>query len=298
MNFQRLSLILICAMSILLSTVLEAKIIHKERSLYRNIAVTENGSERCLLFTIKKRSKSRQSCIDMENPKRLVFRYAQVSLTSFALQANPKDILVIGLGGGTLPMTYNSLLPEANITAIEIDEAVSKVAKEYFGFKTSEKIKLVEKDARVFVKRAVRKEQKFDLIVLDAFNGDYIPEHLMTKEFLEEVKALLTDDGVLVSNTFSTSKLYDHESATYQAVFSEFLNLKVPHGNRIIIASKQKLPEFQSLIENSQKLKLPLQEFDVSLLDNLRLLKAVPDWNQNARVLTDQFAPANLLQGM
>ena len=297
MNFQKLSLIFICAMSMLLSNALEAKIIHKERSLYRNIAVTEDGSERCLLFTIKKRARSRQSCIDMDNPKRLVFRYAQVSLTSFALQANPRDILVIGLGGGTLPMTYNSLLPDANITAIEIDESVSKVAKEYFGFKTSEKIKLVEKDARVFVKRAVRKEQKFDLIVLDAFNGDYIPEHLMTKEFLEEVKSLLTDDGVLVSNTFSTSKLYDHESATYQAVFGEFLNLKIPRANRIIIATKQKLPEFSTLIENTQKLKLPLDDFDVSLLDNLKLLREKPDWNQNARVMTDQFAPANLLQG-
>lgn len=297
MKFQELSLIIICASSLLLSNTLEAKIIHKERSIYRNIAVTEDGGERCLLFTIKKRAKSRQSCVDLKDKKRLVFPYAQVSMTSFALQENPKDILVVGLGGGTLPMTYNSLLPDANITAIEIDESVSKVAKEYFGFKTSEKIKLVEKDARVFVKRAVRNEQQFDLIVLDAFNGDYIPEHLMTKEFLEEVKSLLTDDGVLVSNTFSTSKLYDHESATYQAVFGEFYNLKIPRANRIIIASKQKLPEFQSLIENTQKLKLPLEDFDVSLLDNLRLLKTKPDWNQNARVLTDQFAPANLLQG-
>ena len=297
MNFQKIGLVIVLGLSMFFSTVVEAKIIHKERSLYRNIAVTQDSGERCLLFTIKRKARSRQSCIDLDNPKRLIFRYAQVSMTSFALQANPKDILVVGLGGGTLPMTYSSLLPDANITAIEIDESVSKVAKEYFGFETTDKIKLVEKDARVYIKRAKRKEQKFDLIVLDAFNGDYIPEHLMTKEFLEEVKALLSDGGVLVSNTFSSSKLYDHESATYQAVFGEFYNLKVPNGNRVVIASNKKLPEFQILVENTQKLKLPLKDFDVSLLDNLRLLKTTPDWNQKARVLTDQFAPANLLQG-
>ncbi len=297
MKFQKLSLILLCTLSILSSTTLEAKIIHKERSLYRNIAVTEDNRQRCLLFTIKRKAKSRQSCFDLDNPKHLVFRYAQVSMTSFALQANPKDILVVGLGGGTLPMTYNSLLPDANITAIEIDESVSKVAREYFGFKTSDKIKLVEKDARVYIKRAQRKEQKFDLIVLDAFNGDYIPEHLMTKEFLEEVQSLLTDDGVLVSNTFSSSKLYDHESATYQAVFGEFYNLKVPRGNRVIIAAKRELPTFDQLIENTMQLKLPLEDFGVSLLENLTLMKEKPDWNQKARVMTDQFAPANLLQG-
>jgi len=297
MNYQKFTIMFVCAFSLLLSATLNAKIIHKERSLYRNIAVTQDRNERCLLFTIKRKAKSRQSCIDLEDPKRLVFRYAQVSMTSFALQANPKDILVVGLGGGTLPLTYNSLLPDANITAIEIDDAVSKVAREYFGFETSEKIKLVEKDARVFVKRAQRKKEKFDLIVLDAFNGDYIPEHLMTKEFLEEVKSLLTDDGVLVANTFSSSKLYDHESATYQAVFGDFYNLKIPRGNRIIIATNYKLPKFQTLIENTQKLKLPLKDFDVSLLENLTLLKEKPDWNEKARVMTDQFAPANLLQG-
>ena len=276
---------------------LEAKIIHKERSLYRNIMVTEVFSERCLLFTVKRRSESRQSCKDLKNPDRLVFRYAQVTMSSFAIQENPESILILGLGGGTLPMTYAKLLPDADITSVEIDSSVINVAKEFFGLKLSEKNKVVEKDARVFVKRAKRKNQKYDLIVLDAFNGDYIPEHLMTQEFLEEVKGLLNEDGVVVANTFSTSDLYDHESATYQKVFKEFYNFKMPMGNRVIIASAQKLPSLKTLIDNAQNLKLPLQEFGVSLLDNISLIKTAPDWNRNARVLTDQFAPANLLQG-
>ena len=279
------------------TSTLEAKVIHKERSLYRNIMVTEEYGERCLLFTVKRRSKSRQSCQDLNEPDRLVFRYAQVSLSSLALQAKPESILVIGLGGGTLPMTYAKLFPDAMITAVEIDEAVTKVAKDYFGFKTSDKIKVVEKDARVYVKRAKRKNEKFDLVVLDAFNGDYIPEHLMTKEFLQEARSLLNANGVLVANTFSTSDLYDHESVTYAEVFSEFYNFKIPNGNRIIVASNQKLPSYKILIENAQTFGQSLKKFDVSLLDNISLIKTAPDWNENARVLTDQFAPANLLQG-
>lgn len=300
-NMLRLTIFLltlsVLVFSSLFSSSLEAKIIHKERSLYRNILVTEEDGERCLLFTLKRSSKSRQSCQDMDDPQRLVFTYAQLTMSSFAIQAKPKDILVIGLGGGTLPMAYAGLLPEANITAVEIDEAVTKVAKEFFGLQTSEKMKVVEKDARVFVKQALRKKERYDLVVLDAFNGDYIPEHLMTKEFLQEVKSLLSEQGVLVANTFSTSKLYDHESATYAAVFPEFYNFKIPFGNRIIVASAQKLPSNKTLIENAQALELPLAKLGVSLLDNLSLIKSAPDWNEEARVLTDQFAPANLLQG-
>jgi spermidine synthase len=287
----------ILVLSVILTSSLEAKIVHKERSLYRNIMVTQDSKERCLLFTIKRRARSRQSCQSLEDPKQLVFRYAQVTMSSFALQSNPKDILVLGLGGGSLPMTYVDLLPEANITAVEIDTAVTKVAKKYFGLKTSDKLKVAEKDARVFVKRALRKKQKFDLVVLDAFNGDYIPEHLMTKEFLEEVRSLLNENGVVVANTFSTSDLYDHESATYKEVFSEFLNFKIPHGNRIIIATNEKLPPYDVLIDQAQALDLPLADYGVSLLESLSLIVPYPDWNKRARILTDQFAPANLLQG-
>ncbi len=46
-------------------------------------------------------------------------------------------------------------------------------------------------------------------VILDAFASDYIPEHLMTAEFLEESRSLLTAEGVLVANTFSTSTLYE-----------------------------------------------------------------------------------------
>ena len=58
-----------------------------------------------------------------------------------------------------------------------------------------------------------------DLIMLDAFNGDYIPEHLMTREYLEETSKLMAENAVVVANTFSISQLYHHESTTYQAVF-------------------------------------------------------------------------------
>ena len=50
----------------------------------------------------------------------------------------------------------------------------------------------------------------------------------MTREFLNDVKKLLTDQGTLVANTFAGSKLYAHESVTYNDVFGPFINLKMP----------------------------------------------------------------------
>ena len=82
-----------------------------------------------------------------------------------------------------------------------------------------DRLRIHESDGRVFVKRAMGRGS-YDLIVLDAFNQDYIPEHLLTQEFLTEVRQLMKPGSVLTSNTFTGSALYAHESATYGAVLA------------------------------------------------------------------------------
>ena len=135
-----------------------------------------------------------------------------------------------------------------------------------------------------------------NFIVLDAFTGEYIPEHMLTQEFLEEVKQVMTPDGVLISNTFSTSNLYAHESETYRAVFGEFFNLKMSgSGNRVIIAQQKALPDQGQLKVNAQPLYEPLKPYGVEILEFPARMGTRPDWDQTRRVLTDQFSPANLL---
>ena len=62
----------------------------------------------------------------------------------------------------------------------------------------------------------------------------------MTKEFLQEAKDLLSENGIISSNTFSLSELYAHESATYKAVFGDFYQASnKANSNRIIIVNKK-----------------------------------------------------------
>ena len=61
-----------------------------------------------------------------------------------------------------------------------------------------------EEDGRVFAKRMGKQGIRYDLVMLDAFDHEYIPEHMLTREFLLEIKGLLTPQGVLAANTFAT----------------------------------------------------------------------------------------------
>ncbi|MGA1372376.1 MAG: spermidine synthase [Pseudomonadales bacterium] len=279
----------------------DARVVHRERSLYSTIIVDRQGPVICMQFSVR-RDQRNQSCLNERRPREMLFPYTRMMMTSLLVKPAPRRALTIGLGGGTLPLALDELYPELVQDVVEIDPAVTQVARDWFGFKPSDRVRVIEQDGRVFAKRARTqrartKDAHYDLILLDAFNGDYIPEHLMTREFLEEIRDLLAPGGVVVANTFSISRLYDAESATYAAVFGDFLNLKPwDSGNRVIIATNGALPDGKTLAERAALLGPSLKPYGIRLDELLPVMKRERDWPADATVLTDQYAPANLLQ--
>lgn len=274
-----------------------ARIVHSETSLYQNILVAQVDTLRCMQFTVRKDQRN-QSCVDTRSPRRLVFAYTQMMMAALLVNPLPTRILMVGLGGGSLPRALAELFPDAAIDVVELDPAVFEVAKKYFAFKPSPHMRVFVQDARVWGKRAAANPERYDLILLDAYNGDYIPEHLMTREYLRETAALLSDNGVLAANTFAISQLYHNESVTYADVFGTFFNLKSPDSsNRIIIAQRHPLPDPAALVAAAQQLQAALKPYGVPIDRYPAQLTTVADWDTHARVLTDQYSPANLLKG-
>lgn len=245
----------------------------QQRSIYRNILVVEGDGHRCLTFG---RQSSRQSCIEIEQPLKLVFGYTQSIFAAINELPHVGRVLVIGVGGGTLPMAIREKYPSAMIDAVELDPEVINVAERYFYFKPDDHISVYAEDGRVFVRKAKRRGWKYDAVILDAFDKDYIPEHMATAEFLAQVKAVLDDHGILLANTFSGTSYQKYEEATYQAVFGNIYEAVIPNGNlivrnRIILAGRS---------AESVASRLPKS----SLVEKSRAL-----------VLTDKFSPVNAL---
>lgn len=291
-------MIRICLLLGVCSTLQAKDIIHTEKSLYRNISVVKEDSLLCLVFETRKDNPPYQTCVDETDKKRLVFSYTKLVLSGLLYKPEADHILVIGLGGGTLPMTLKELLPEAKITSVEIDPSVTKIARQYFDYQEDDRIDTVTQDGRLFIKRAALNNKQYDWIILDAFNGDYIPEHLMTQEFLQEVKQVLTDDGIVTANTFSESKLYAYESATYQSVFGDFYNVKRRNtGNRIVLATNNKsLKPLPIIKQNAEKWQTAFDVFGVDSDWIYHRFTPEKDWDESSEILTDQYAPVNLLK--
>ena len=281
-----------CALWMALCLPAEARTdIHSERSLYRNIVVYEDDGLRCMVFNKRSRYNARQTCMKLSAPDELVFNFTKMMTGALYLDPNPKDVLIIGLGGGTLAATLSKLLPEARIDAVEVDKAVINVADKFFNVRPSEQIAIHAADGRTFVKRQIGKKT-YDLVMLDAFDDEYIPEHMLTREFLSEVRQVMKPAGVLAANTFSNSDLYDYETATYGAVFENFYNLKT--NNRVILLKLDGLPAMGDIQRNAQRLEAALKPFGVGQEFLLPLFAKI-DTHPKVRVLTDQYSPSNLL---
>lgn len=265
--------------------------IAQERSIYRDIVVYETGFWRCMKFGIF--NSPAQSCRGLRDPDQLVLPYSRMFMAALFLNPEPKRALMIGLGGGTIANALRKAVPGLELDLVELDPAVIRVARAHFGFEPAHFASVVAEDGRVFVKRAGREGRRYDLILLDAFDHQYVPEHMMTREFFAEVKALLTETGVVAANSFATSRLYHSESATYAAAFGPFYNLS--DANRIILSRNGGLPSMDEVRANAGRFAPALASMGVETERLLALFRSDTTWPQGTRVLTDQYAPANLL---
>lgn len=230
-----------------------ARLIHTEPSAYEPVVVFEQFGERCMNF-VAIEAPGRQSCYQLGDPERIVFEYTRMMTSALFVHPRPDNVLIIGLGGATLPNALHKLLPASTIDTVEIDPAVIRVARYYFSYRTDNHQRVFADDGRAFVERARRAGRHYDIVMLDAFDSDYIPEHLLTVEFLHAVRDILTPDGIVVANSFARSRLYQRETATYAAVFGSFYNLRTKvEGNRVIIGAKGRLPRGPQIQQNAKK---------------------------------------------
>lgn len=263
------------------------RLVHEEPSEFETVVVYERGAERCMNFGSMDAPGS-QTCFLPSDPDRMVFEYTRMMASSLLVRPAPASILVIGLGGGTLPTALARILPGAVIDTVEIDPAVVKVAQAYFGFEPGPRQRVFVEDGRAFVERARREGRRYDMVMLDAFDMNYVPAHLLTVEFFEHVKAVLSGQGVLVANSFARSRLYDRESATYAAVFGPFFNLRGRlDGNRVIIAAPAGLPSDEELAQNAAALAGRLAPFGIDASAALDRFSRSLDWPADTEPLRD-----------
>ena len=161
------------------------------------------------------------------------------------LPFNPdtKKILILGLGAGSVVATIRKQHSKtAHVTGVEIDATILQIAREEFGIVENSLTKLVQEDAIVFM---ANNADRYDLIVIDLFIIDTIPEATQEASFLKQLVTAMEPGGYLVFNTIPET--LSNETLDYMISFFESSQLTVRvmkkwgYSNNILLVEKQSL---------------------------------------------------------
>jgi spermidine synthase len=161
------------------------------------------------------------------------------------LPFNPdtKKILILGLGAGSVVATIRKQHSKtAHVTGVEIDATILQIAREEFGIVENSLTKLVQEDAIVFL---ANNADRYDLIIIDLFIIDTIPEAALEAPFLKQLVTALEPGGYVVFNTIPETM--SSENLDYIITFFESSQLTVRvmkkwgYSNNILLVEKQSL---------------------------------------------------------
>ena len=214
--------------------VTDAVVLYRGESAYNTVLVEERAGTRRLLLNDERfgvHSVGRRDQV-------LTGLYYDAFYVAPIL-AGGKDVLILGMAGGTTAKGYRRLFPGARLTAVEIDPLVVEVARKYFGLDAGPDLEVHIGDARPFLAGAT---SRFDVIEADLFAGGvYAPFYVVTQEFFELARRRLRPNGVIVVNVLALGgddSIARRMTATMATVFPSVFELPL-RNQRLLFGLSQ-----------------------------------------------------------
>ncbi|CCG87484.1 spermidine synthase [Erwinia piriflorinigrans] len=215
---------------------LRGKVVASLQDEHGPVTVIDNRDFRSMSFDrIFEQSKMLKS-----QPTLPVHNYIRAMLMAVAL-TEAKDILLLGLGGGSLLRSLYARDTGIAVDVVELRQAVMSVAQDYFYLPQSEKIRYFIDDAARFVADE-GSPRNYQLIFSDLYNANALAPIQSAAEFLHDCATRLQPGGWLVLNHPQLPPQNPSFSHTLMDIFSSLFYTIAPSGNVVIFASQSPYP--------------------------------------------------------
>lgn len=256
-------------------------------SQYNSIFISSNGPYISMMFGHNRKLYT-ESVANTNDEKELPVEYTRYMTVALAYRPDFERILEIGLGGGSTAWYIHKTFPQSTITVVELDPIVVELAQKYFFIKPVENFQIEVLDGRMFLTRTT---SKYDIIMIDAYRGPFVPFHLLTKEFFQKAKERLSPGGIVAQNVEPTTMLYDSAITTIASVF-ENVEIYRASGNYVAIAYDGPRKSAEELEKRAKQIDQSFQpRYPITIMVGERTF---PEKN-SGKVMTDDFAPVEML---
>ena len=274
----------------------DRQLLESKESLYNNIYVYQDGPLVSMTFG-QNRKLYTESIYNTADPGELPVKYTQMMTATVMYPPHLDSVLEIGFGGGRTASYLHQYLPDTQITSVELDPTVVELAKKYFTVKDDDHFKQVVKDGRLFLADT---KDHYDIILIDAYRGPFVPFHLLTQQFYQLVKDHLSDGGVVAQNVEPTTMLFDSAVKTIHSVFPQ-IEFYSAEGNVVTVAYPGKFETQDELAKTAAERQAKYHfryELPTLLAARKRFPPDIGPMNADAPVLTDDFAPVEALKAI
>lgn len=141
-----------------------------------------------------------QSAVPANGSDELVLSYVQKFYQAAVAYGAPDKVLMIGGGAYTFPAALAVEFPAVRVDVAEIDAGLDKLARQYFHYQDSPRVRIHHMDGRAYLNSA---RERYDMVFMDAFSSQSPPFQLTTRETVQRIADNLTPDGVVVVNLIS-----------------------------------------------------------------------------------------------
>jgi hypothetical protein len=197
-------------------------------------------------------------------------------------------VAILGNAAGTTARALGVYYPDAEVDGVELDAAVSRVGRRYFGMEDNPRLTVHDADARPFLRST---DRRYDLIVVDAYHQPYVPFYLATREFFRLVRDRLAPGGIVALNVAAVpddKRLVGAIGATVAAELPQVLEWPALRFNTIVLGLTEPLaPE-------ELRRRLRTGPADLAALRELLAREALAG-RGSGRAWTDDRAPVEWL---
>lgn len=173
-----------------------------------------------------------QSAVGLNHSNQLHFAYTQTMMGALLFQdIADDDILLMGLGGGSMAKYFFDHFPLCRIEAIEYRQVVAQIAYDYFDLPRDSRLNVVIDDAAHYAReRGVMQREFYRLIMLDLFDSEGIAPSLFSETFLTQCQSMLKKDGILVVNLWNNKAQFEQLFVWLGSLFQAKLLFLPVHG--------------------------------------------------------------------
>jgi len=205
-------------------------VVFDQTSAFGRVLVRDEGPLRVMRFGSPPGSE--QSEIVRDRPSAVPMEYVRLDLLGLGHVAQPRRVLMVGLGGGTFTTLLHRARPDLTIDAIEIDPAVVAAARACFGLREDDRYRVQVADAAAWL---ARDDGRYDYVVLDAYAGEDIPAAIGSPAFFASVRAHLAPGGVAALNIAEADGQGGPAAATFARVLSVFDRRRAPRDGNLLL---------------------------------------------------------------